>query len=137
MVGSLGTLGIGSTSAQAAGADYKALVCVFLFGGNDSNNMVVPTTRLRAVRRGAHARRRASALAQAELLQVTDSATGKPFGLHPNLDAAEGALRRGQARDHRQRRHAARADDHGAVQGGTGRPPNLFSHSDQQIAWRA
>src|SRR5688572_31911630 len=27
--------------AQAA-ADYKALVCVFFFGGNDSNNMIVP-----------------------------------------------------------------------------------------------
>ena len=23
--------------------DYRALVCVFLFGGNDSNNMIVPT----------------------------------------------------------------------------------------------
>jgi uncharacterized protein (DUF1501 family) len=23
-------------------SDYRALVCVFLFGGNDSNNMLVP-----------------------------------------------------------------------------------------------
>ena len=23
-------------------SDYKALVCVFLFGGNDSNNMLIP-----------------------------------------------------------------------------------------------
>ncbi len=29
-------------SAEAAGS-YKALVCVFLFGGNDANNMIVPT----------------------------------------------------------------------------------------------
>ena len=28
----------------AQGSDYKALVCVFLAGGNDGNNMVVPTT---------------------------------------------------------------------------------------------
>ena len=28
----------------AGGADYKALVCVFLFGGNDCNNMIVPDT---------------------------------------------------------------------------------------------
>lgn len=33
---------IGSASAQAA-ADYKAIVCIFLFGGNDSINMVLPT----------------------------------------------------------------------------------------------
>jgi len=32
----------GSAAAQGAG-DYKALVCVFLFGGNDALNMVLPT----------------------------------------------------------------------------------------------
>jgi len=33
----------GLVNALAQGTqDYKALVCVFLFGGNDSNNMVVP-----------------------------------------------------------------------------------------------
>ena len=32
-------------SALAAGpfSDYKALVCIFLAGGNDSNNMIIPT----------------------------------------------------------------------------------------------
>ena len=29
---------------KAAGEDYRALVCLFLFGGNDANNMVVPTS---------------------------------------------------------------------------------------------
>src|SRR5690349_20514257 len=33
---------LGSASAQTA-ADYKAIVCIFLFGGNDSINMVLPT----------------------------------------------------------------------------------------------
>ncbi|MES1265586.1 MAG: DUF1501 domain-containing protein, partial [Variovorax sp.] len=33
---------IGSAAAQSA-VDYKALVCIFLFGGNDSLNMVLPT----------------------------------------------------------------------------------------------
>src|SRR5688572_5604862 len=33
---------LGSAAAQTAN-DYKALVCVFLFGGNDSMNMVLPT----------------------------------------------------------------------------------------------
>ena len=33
---------IGTASAQAA-SDYKAIVCIFLFGGNDSVNMVLPT----------------------------------------------------------------------------------------------
>ena len=33
---------LGSASAQSAG-DYKAVVCLFLYGGNDSFNMVLPT----------------------------------------------------------------------------------------------
>jgi uncharacterized protein (DUF1501 family) len=33
---------MGSAAAQSA-SDYKALVCIFLFGGNDSINMVLPT----------------------------------------------------------------------------------------------
>lgn len=32
----------GSAAGQSA-TDYKALVCIFLFGGNDANNMVLPT----------------------------------------------------------------------------------------------
>ena len=30
--------------AFAQSADYRALVCVFLAGGNDGNNMIVPTS---------------------------------------------------------------------------------------------
>src|SRR5438270_2651896 len=29
--------------AQANISDYKALVCIFLAGGNDSNNLIIPT----------------------------------------------------------------------------------------------
>ena len=38
----LNLLAAGSAAAQSAG-DYKALVCLFLFGGNDAYNMVLPT----------------------------------------------------------------------------------------------
>ncbi len=43
LASNLGTWGVQSAEAQAA-TGYKAIVCVFLFGGNDSNNMVVPYT---------------------------------------------------------------------------------------------
>ena len=39
LLSQLGTL---RAFAQSAGDDYKALVCIFLNGGNDSNNTVVP-----------------------------------------------------------------------------------------------
>ncbi|GEP44643.1 DUF1501 domain-containing protein [Brevifollis gellanilyticus] len=32
----------GAAAAQSAGDDYKALVCLFLNGGNDSNNLLIP-----------------------------------------------------------------------------------------------
>ena len=34
---------LGSAAAQSAPTGYKALVCIFLFGGNDSNNMILAT----------------------------------------------------------------------------------------------
>ena len=44
-LGSLGQLALmGEASAAAPGfTDYKAMVCVFLYGGNDSFNMLIPT----------------------------------------------------------------------------------------------
>ena len=34
---------IGALAADSAPTDYKALVCLFLYGGNDSNNLLIPT----------------------------------------------------------------------------------------------
>ena len=43
-MGTLQSLNISKALAQTAGnEDYKALVCVFLYGGNDANNLIVPT----------------------------------------------------------------------------------------------
>ena len=39
---SLDKLGLSAASAQSPG--YRALVCVYLFGGNDADNMVMPFT---------------------------------------------------------------------------------------------
>jgi uncharacterized protein (DUF1501 family) len=40
----LGRAGLMTARAQTSGSssDYKALVCIFLFGGNDANNLLVP-----------------------------------------------------------------------------------------------
>lgn len=39
----LAALGAASAQSTAGASDYKALVCVFLYGGNDSFNMLLPT----------------------------------------------------------------------------------------------
>jgi len=50
-VGSVATLNclrdlrlINSAAAQGSYSDYKALICVFLNGGNDANNLIIPTS---------------------------------------------------------------------------------------------
>src|SRR5436190_11968546 len=67
---------------QAAAPDYKALVCIFLFGGNDCNNMVIPYDGYAnyATQRGV------LAIPQTSLLQISPpSQSGVVYGLHPSL----------------------------------------------------
>ena len=75
---------LGLINAMAQGtSDYKALVCIFMFGGNDSNNLIVP---LNSTDYANYATIRAGlALAQGSLLPVTPPSIGSPFGFHPKL----------------------------------------------------
>ncbi len=129
-VASFSRLGLINAMAQT-GPDYKALVCVFMFGGNDANNLIVP---LNSSDYANYAKIRAGlALAQGNLLPVTPPSIGQPFGFHPKLAemrtlfnqgqvallANVGTLIRPTTRDQYQRRQVAV-------------PENLYSHSDQQ-----
>ena len=71
-----------SGKGDAAAPDYKALVCIFLFGGNDCNNTVIPYDGYAnySTRRGV------LAIPQASLLQISPpSQSGVVYGLHPSL----------------------------------------------------
>src|SRR5713226_3358555 len=69
--------------AQSNINDYKALVCVFLAGGNDSNNMVVPTLTPEYNNYSA-IRTPVLAIPQASLLGITSlNPDGHEYGLHP------------------------------------------------------
>ena len=88
----LGTTGLLNTifdlrklsAATVPGGDYKALVCLFLYGGNDANNMIVPRD---ATGYASYAAARGSlALAQQSLLPLTlQNGDGRDFGFHPNM----------------------------------------------------
>ena len=87
--GTLDGLGLSAALAQTAPVtDYKALVCVFLFGGNDANNLVVPmdTTEynLYVTARGTTASG-GVAIPQAQLLGITPTTLNKNYGLHPAM----------------------------------------------------
>jgi uncharacterized protein (DUF1501 family) len=88
LAASFSRFGEGNAWAQTADG-YRALVCVFLFGGNDGNNMVVP---LDSAGYAAYASARGVigsgglALPQNELLPLTPPGGGTAaYGFHPNL----------------------------------------------------
>ena len=77
-------------AAPAVPSDYRALVCVFLAGGNDGNNMVIPNhsdTTISNYTVYSNARStQGLAIPQASLLPITVSRMGNlTYGLHPSL----------------------------------------------------
>src|SRR5580700_10643635 len=68
--------------AQTNITDYKALVCVFLQGGNDSNNLIIPTIQSE-YNNYAAIRTPVLAIPQGAILSTgyTDAA-GHSYGLH-------------------------------------------------------
>src|SRR5438093_4773047 len=82
--------------AFAQGTTYKALVGIFLGGGNDGNNMVVP---LDTAGYAAYSTVRSAAglaIAQGTLLPIAPKSIGTEFGLHPSLAALHPLFANGQ-----------------------------------------
>lgn len=122
----------GALNALAAtSTDYKALVCVFLYGGNDANNMVVPfDTKGYA----AYSTIRGPlALAQNTLLPLT----GAPnFSLHPSLSAVQSLFNSGNAALITNVGTLNKPLTRAQYLAGQQAPTNLFSHADQQEEWQ-
>jgi len=126
-----GGLGLHRPARAAQLSDYKALVCVYLYGGNDGNNVIVP---MDSARYSAYQSLRGGlALSGNKLLPPITDANGNLYALHyglPELNSiyAEGALawvlNTGMLQ-----RPLTRAE----VIQGQGLPTNLFSHSDQTM----
>lgn len=129
-------------AAAAPLVDYKSLVCIFLYGGNDGNNVIVPAG---AADYAQYAAARASlALPQSSLLAlnplVSPSSGGgdsRTWGLHPSLAKVQGLFNGGRA--------AVVANVGPLVAPVTRQdflsrtaavPPQLFSHSDQTVHWQ-
>jgi uncharacterized protein (DUF1501 family) len=133
LVGGLSKFGLVSALAQGA-TDYKALVCIFMFGGNDGNNMVVPID----TRYAGYAQARANlALPQGQLLPL-QSGSQSIYGLHPNMPELQSIF-------NNQKNMAILANVGTLVQPTTQQlyqqyknlPENLYSHSDQQDQWQS
>jgi uncharacterized protein (DUF1501 family) len=125
--------GVESAEAQGMGG-YKALVCVFLFGGSDSNNMIIPVTdyaQYAAVRTAASN----VAITQAQLLPFNAPSAGKQYGFHPSFSSLAPTYTAGKLAVIANAGTLVRPITQAQYKAGVGRPANLFSHSDQQNAW--
>ena len=132
---------IGAAAAQTA-SDYRALVCVFLYGANDHNNTVIPfdTASYAAytTARPAIARPLSALLPLTSTTPLTGANAGRQFALPTELGPLKTIWDAGRL----------------AVMANVGPlivpttkiqynnlsvplPPKLFSHNDQQSVWQA
>ncbi len=147
-IGELKLLNTAVAQGPAQG-DYKALICVFLNGGNDSNNMIIPTLPSEW---DSYAAIRSPVLAipntdggPATALAMTSrngqagfpTSDGRTYGFHPAMPEIRTLFNAGVV---------APVFNVGTLSfpltktqysaNSVPRPPQLFSHSDQQTQWQ-
>ena len=149
----LNLLAAGSAAAQSAG-DYRAVVCLFMFGGNDAFNMVLPTdsatwaaysamrSSIALLPPGTPPNPSASLGSAARwggVLPITPiNPQGRTYALHPLMTSLQSLFNTEQ-------RLAVLANVGPLVapttkaqynQPSHPRPLRLFSHNDQQVTWQ-
>jgi uncharacterized protein (DUF1501 family) len=145
---------INSAVAQTSITDYRALICVFLNGGNDANNMVIYTD---PADYQSYAATRTSALAlpnvdgttatiqqlyvpgSGNTAKYTDSA-GHTYGLHPAMSGSVGAVNLFNSGNLALLLNVGTLsypiNKAQYLSGSVPQPPQLYSHSDQQTQWQ-
>jgi len=125
----------GLLQALAQTGDYKALVCIFLFGGNDAGNMIIPYDDYAAY---ASVRQTAGlAIPQSSLLPISVPRVGSRFALHPSLTGLQQLWLQGNLAVVCNVGPLIEPTNRDSYINGTAHLPlNLFSHSDQQNQWQ-
>ncbi len=117
---------------SASSSDYKAIVCLFLRGGNDSNNMLVPIT---GSQYAAYTQARgSSAVGQGQLLSLPN--TG--YGLNPAFLNLQHAFTSGNAAMIANVGPLIQPTTAAQYKSSSAQVPNLlFAHDYQQEVWEA
>ena len=138
-------------AAAFTATDYKALVCVFLYGGNDYANTVVTYdddsyNRYAAIRGGAGQAGGGIAIAKAALANTVLTPTvplpgGRQYALHPAMTGLAGLFNAGKAAVQLNVGPLVvpltRAQYSNSNRALYPLPPKLFSHNDQQSVWQS
>jgi uncharacterized protein (DUF1501 family) len=128
----LGLRPFGALNALAqSSSDYKALVCVFLFGGNDANNTLIPFDTTGYANYASV--RGDLALAQNTLLPLTPAPN---FAINPNLPDIQALFNSNNAAFVANVGTLIQPLTRAEYLAGQTAPTNLFSHPDQQLEWQ-
>ncbi len=122
-----------SALAQSAGGnDYKAIVCLFMRGGNDSNNMLVPIS---GSQYNAYNQARGSGgVGQGQLLPLPNT----NFGLHPAFINLQHAFTSGNAAMVANVGPLVQPTTAAQYKASAAQLPNLlFAHDSQQETWES
>jgi uncharacterized protein (DUF1501 family) len=137
LASSIDTFSVVHALTPQAAADYRALVCVFLNGGNDGNNMFVSLDQYNGpagslVEGYANVRNAAGlAIPQASLLPVSP-VSGGSYGFHPNMPEMQNLFNQGKLAVLCNNGPLVEPLTRTTYQNGAGKKPlQLFSHSDQ------
>jgi uncharacterized protein (DUF1501 family) len=154
---------MGSAAAQTTASDYKAIVCLFLYGGNDSANMVLPTdttswtnyTTIRSTAPDPIALKPVGTAANGGAVAASPEALGgvlpivpkftkyaenssRTFALHPSMGETKTLFDQGRLAVIANAGPLIEPLTKAEYQANTKRkPPKLFSHNDQSSTWQA
>jgi uncharacterized protein (DUF1501 family) len=123
--------------AQTGISDYKALVCIFLAGGNDSNNLIIP---IGSSEYGNYQTIRTPVLAipQGSALPISPlNNDGHSYGLHPNCVELQSLFGQGKLAilfNAGSLAYPLTKSQYSSYP--SKRPPQLFSHADQVTQWQ-
>jgi len=135
----IGAMASDSTSLKysALDSDFKALVCLFLGGGNDGGNTLIPYD---SVSYSSYSKARAEmALDQKTLLPITPKTykDGRSYALHPNLPEVQNLFKNGNLAFVANVGTLLQPTDLVTYQKGLAIPLQLYSHLDQTTQWQS
>ena len=128
----------GEMNAMAAGQPgYQALVCIFLAGGNDGHNTVIPLATVQQNYSLYQKGRQGLALAQGSLLPIANG--NDTYGLHPSMPEIQNLYNQGKAAVLANVGNLVQPIDRAGYMSNNGAivPSSLFSHSDQTSQWQS
>jgi uncharacterized protein (DUF1501 family) len=142
MSASFSRFGLVNALAQAQ-SNYQALVCIFLFGGNDANNMLIPYDTAgyaNYFKYRGDATNGGLGLAQSALLPIAAKTAQNgqtAFGLHTNLPEVQNLFSTGKLAFLANVGPLTEPVTRAQYQANSlPVPANLFSHADQQNQWQ-